>query len=402
MPIARSPIVKAMVSSGSKFSSSLTRSLGFWYRYHQPVPSTIHEVAKRAGVASITASRVINNHASVSPETRRKVEAAMRELDYVPNGVAQSLKGGSTRTLGLVVGDVSNPFFTLLARGVEDAATAAGYSIILCNSDDDPAKERVYLDVLARQRIDGLVLTPSQSAPETILEWTRRIGPVCLVDRAVGGVDLRAAAIDVVRGENLSSAEALVGHLAAHGHRRIGIVNGPLGLATAADRLAGYHRALAAAGLSSQPDLERHGCFTVEAGRGMTLDLLGGRQPPTALFATNNFLALGALAAVRERGLSVPDDLAVVTFEDLPHVATVWPFLSVAAQAAAAIGREAARFVVERIEERRRLGKKGPRAKGKPLPGREVVLPTVLCLRRSCGCTPPEGDGGHTWPGSRS
>jgi LacI family transcriptional regulator len=351
--------------------------------------ATVHQVARRAGVGSMTVSRVINNHASVRPETRRRVLEALRELDYVPNGLAKSLRRGSTRTIGLVLGDVSNPFFTLLARGVEDEATAAGYSVILCNSDDDPAKEEVYLDVLAHQRIDGLVLTPSRSASEAVVDWTRRFGPVCLVDRAVSGLDHRASAIDVVRGENLRSARDLVGHLAGHGHRRIGIVNGPLHLATAADRLAGYRRALAAARLPSSPALERHGRFTVDAGREMTIDLLGRRDRPTALFATNNFLALGALAAAAELGLSVPDDLAVVTFEDLPHVATVWPFLSVAAQAAASMGREAARFVLERIDERRGLEKKsakGTAAKRKPIPGRELVLPTVIHLRRSCGC----------------
>jgi LacI family transcriptional regulator len=335
----------------------------------------------------MTVSRVINNHASVSPETRRKVEKALRELDYVPNGLAKSLRRGATRTLGLVVGDVSNPFFTLLARGVEDAATEAGYSVILCNSDDDPVKEKRYLDVLAHQRIDGLVLTPSQSRPKALVEWARRFAPVCLIDRTVGGLNSRLAAIDVVRGENVESARGLVGHLVEHGHRRIGIVNGPLELATAADRLVGYRRALAAARLRASSALVRHGRFTVESGHEMTLDLLRGRDRPTAIFATNNFLALGALAAAAERGLSVPDDLAIVTFEDLPHVAAVWPFLSVAAQPATAMGHEAARFVLERVEERRQ-GAKARRGAPRARAGRELVLPTVLRLRRSCGCSP--------------
>src|SRR5882757_6846412 len=168
--------------------------------------ATVHEVARRAGVASITVSRVLNEHASVSDATRRKVQAVMRELDYVPNALAQSLKGQSSRTLGLVVGDVSNPFFTQLARGLEDAATAAGYSVILCNSDDDAKKERAYLEILARRRVDGLVLTPSQTDPAPVIEWARRSGPVCLVDRPVAGLDFHAAGIDIVRGESLHSA----------------------------------------------------------------------------------------------------------------------------------------------------------------------------------------------------
>jgi LacI family transcriptional regulator len=353
--------------------------------------ATVHEVARRAGVGSMTVSRVINNHASVRPETRRRVLEALRELDYVPNGLAKSLRRGATHTLGLVVGDVSNPFFTLLARGVEDAAKAAGYSVILCNSDDDPAKEKLYLDVLAHQRIDGLVLTPSQTTPDTVVEWSRRFGPVCLIDRAVGGL-ARTSAIDVVRGESVDSARELVGHLVGHGHQRIAIVNGPLELGTAVDRLAGYRKALSAARLRSAKALERHGRFTVESGRDMTIDLLKLRGRPTAIFATNNFLALGALEAAAELGLSVPDDLAVVTFEDLPHVSAVWPFLSVAAQPATAMGQQAARFVIERIAERRAAPKSARRAAPKRKPGRELVLPTTLHLRRSCGCAQPAAD----------
>jgi len=353
--------------------------------------STVHEVARRAGVAPITVSRVLNEHASVSEETRRKVQAAMRDLDYVPNALAQSLKGRSTQTLGLVVGDVSNPFFTLLARGLEDVATAAGYSVILCNSDDDPQKERAYLEILARRRIDGLVLTPSRTDPEPVLEWTRQNGPVCVVDRPVAGLDFEAAGIDIVRGENLHSAELLVGHLVEHGHQRIGIVNGPLTLSTAVDRLTGYRRALAAAGLAVDARLERAGRFSVESGRAMTAELLARKTKPTALFATNNLLALGALLAARERGLSVPDDLALVTFEDIPHVAAVWPFISVAAQAATSMGQQAGRFVLERIAQQ----KPQPKVRAKAnitLPGRELVLPTELRLRRSCGC-PSVADG---------
>ncbi len=359
--------------------------------------ATVHEVARRAGVASITVSRVLNDHASVSDATRRKVQAVMRELDYVPNALAQSLKGQSSRTLGLVVGDVSNPFFTLLARGLEDAAAEAGYSVILCNSDDDPKKERAYLEILARRRVDGLVLTPSQSDPQPVLAWSRRSGPVCIVDRPVAGLDFREAGIDVVRGESRKSAEQVVAHLIEHGHRRIGIVNGPLALSTAADRLAGYRRALSAAGFSADSKFERSGRFSMESGREMAGELLALPRRPTAIFASNNLLALGVILAARERGLSVPEDVALITFEDIPHVAAVWPFISVAAQQATTIGREAGRFVLERIERRKKAAplpaktnsKKGASAKAAAtLQGRELILPTELRLRRSCGCPP--------------
>ncbi|WP_394840439.1 substrate-binding domain-containing protein [Pendulispora rubella] len=317
----------------------------------------------------------------------------MRELNYVPNALAQSLKGRSTRTLGLVVGDVSNPFFTLLARGLEDAATAAGYSVILCNSDDDPKKEKAYLEILARRRVDGLVLTPSQTDPQPVLDWARQSGPVCLVDRPVAGLDFHAAGIDVVRGESLLAAEKLVEHLISHGHKRIAIVNGPPTLATAVDRLNGYRRALTVAGLKVDKRLEREGQFSVESGRETTLELLAKKPAPTAIFATNNQLALGAMLAARDRGLRIPDDLALVTFEDIPHVADVWPFISVAAQAAASMGQEAGRFILERIQRHgaHHAQLKGGGAKDEPLHGRELVLDTELRLRRSCGCASASG-----------
>jgi LacI family transcriptional regulator len=316
----------------------------------------------------------------------------MRELNYVPNALAQSLKGRSTRTLGLVVGDVSNPFFTLLARGLEDAATAAGYSVILCNSDDDPKKEKAYLEILARRRVDGLVLTPSQTDPQPVLDWARQSGPVCIVDRPVAGLDFHGAGIDVVRGESRHAAEKLVEHLISHGHKRIALINGPPTLSTAIDRSNGYHHALTAAGLKVDKRFEREGYFSVESGRAITSELLGKKPTPTALFATNNQLALGAMLAARDRGLRIPDDLALVTFEDIPHVADVWPFISVAAQAASSMGQEAGRFILERIQRQsaQNAQQKGG-GKVESLHGRELVLETEIRLRRSCGCPPIAG-----------
>jgi LacI family transcriptional regulator len=347
---------------------------------------TIHDVARRAGVSSITVSRVLNGSAPTSEAARRRVEAAIRELGYVPNELAQSLKAHATRTIGLMVTDVSNRFFTAVARGVEDVAHAAGYCVILCNTDEDPAKQRLYLDMLGRKRVDGLVVAPVGDDlgehNRALVAWARRHGPLCLVDRELPGVDCQQEGIDAVRTDNAATAARLVAHHIAHGHRRNAIVNGPAEVYTAAQRLAGYRQALQEAGIPADPSLEWHGQFTTDSGYAGAVAMLGLKQPPTAFFAANNFCTIGVLAALREYRVRVPGRCAVVGFDDIPELALVEPFLTVASQPASAIGRQAASCLLERIRSRRTPGAAGAEA----VPGRRLVLPTEIIIRRSCGC----------------
>lgn len=372
--------------------------------------ANIHDVAKRAGVASVTVSRYLNGTAPVGAVSRRKIEDAIRDLRYVPNALAQSLKSRATHTIGLVVTDVTNPFFTSIARGVEDVAQEAGYSVILCNSDEDVEKQAVYLEVLRRKRVDGLLIAPASDDGRAIAEWSCHCGPVCILDRTIEGVEVRSAGIDVVRSDSLEPAERLVSHLISHGHRRIAIVTGPPDVSTARARLEGYRCALDTAGIEHDPALERDGAYTVESGYAATRSLLDAPRPPTAIFAANNFLTIGVLAALRDRRLSVPEDVAVVGFDEIPQIALAMPSLTVAAQSATAIGRQGATLLLRRVG--------ASRGREASAPGQELVLDTELIIRRSCGCSPEDpglsprlsaassGEGGGAAggraPGSRS
>ena len=353
--------------------------------------TTIHDVARHAGVASITASRALSGNAPVSAAVRERVERAVQELGYVPNALAQSLKSRFTGTIGLVVSDITNPFFTSLTRGVEDVAQAAGYSVIVGNTDESLSKQRTYLEMLRRKRVDGLLLVPAGGDPADVSDWLATGTPLALVCRTVQGIDLPAAHVDVVRGESLRSSERLVSHLVAHGHTRIAIVDGPLDLSTAAERFQGYRAALRRAGFAPDPELERFGPFTVEAGSAATHSLLDLPVPPTAYFAANNFLSVGVLRVLRERGIRVPEDVALVGFDDIPQMAYLDPFVTVAAQPAAQIGRKAAAALLARIDAQR-TAEQAPGA-----PGEETIFETDLLLRRSCGC-PPSGATAYASP----
>ena len=319
----------------------------------------------------MTVSRVINNSGYISQETRQRVEQAIAELGYVPNALARGLRFKQTKTLALVLTDITNPFFTTLARGVEDTASEQGFSVMFCNTDESEEKEASYLNVLVQKQVDGVLLVPAQSAPESVTFLRERGVRFVVLDRRIPGTDA-----DTVRGDSEQGAYALVRHLLELGHRRIAALSGPQAVSTASDRVAGYQRALAESGLTPEPALVRYGSFTQESGCTMARAALALPQPPTALFTGNNFIAIGALRAVREAGLRVPDDLSLVTFDDLPAAAVIDPFLTVAAQPAYEMGRRATALLLERLAE------------GGPPAPQEIVLPAELIVRRSSGPPP--------------
>ncbi len=270
--------------------------------------ATIHDVAKRAGVAPITVSRVINNSGYFSQDTRARVEAAIAELEYMPNRLASSLRSKRTNTLALVITDITNPFFTTLARGVEDTASDAGYTVVFCNTDESDVKEQKYLQVLLQQQVDGILLVPARSTAASLDVIRKQATPVVILDRRMPP-DTK---VDVVRCENEDGAYRLVRLLSELGHERIAILSGPMGVSTAEDRLAGYQRALAEAGQPPDSGLIIYGEFNQTSGYDMIQRLLAVEPRPTAIFAANNMIGIGALNAIRDVGLRVPDDMAMV------------------------------------------------------------------------------------------
>jgi DNA-binding LacI/PurR family transcriptional regulator len=276
--------------------------------------ATIEDVAKRAGVSIATVSRVMNSSPGVGEDTRKRVEEAMAALDYRPNQAARSLRSNRSRIIGLLISDIQNPFFAGLIRGVEDQALRHEYSLILCNTNESPQREQQYLDVLYMERVAGVILVPTREhvGDETRKRFRERGVPIVAVDRRVKDRDIDAVITDNVRG-----AYDAVTHLIANGYRRIGVITGPLTITTGHERLEGYRQALREAGIPLDPALERSGTFAVESGRERAEQLLGLTPRPDALFTTNNLLTLGALHAVHDRNLSVPDDVALVGYDDI-------------------------------------------------------------------------------------
>ncbi|MEZ4660725.1 MAG: LacI family DNA-binding transcriptional regulator [Caldilineaceae bacterium] len=328
--------------------------------------ATIQDVATHAGVAPITVSRVLNHSGYVSEATRQRVEAAAAELDYVPNLLARGLRSNRTNTLALVLTDITNPFWTTVARGVEDAARARGFSVILCNTDENEAKQEQYVDVLIRKRMDGFLLAP-RSTPDPIHKIQKQANaPVVVLDRRIadasGGSGLRRFLWRFV----------CVSALFDLGHRHIGVLSGPQTVSTSVERVAGCMAALQEVNVASDPALIRYGEYTVESGYAMMQQLLGVTPNPTAIFATNNFIAIGALRQLREAGLHVPDDISLVGFDDLPLSWNTEPFLTVAVQPAYEIGQQAANLLMDRIAQQ---------DEAEP---REIILPAELVIRQSC------------------
>jgi LacI family transcriptional regulator len=327
---------------------------------------TIVDVAKRAGVSTVTVSRVLNA-GLVSEQTRAKVNQAIVEMGFVPNSLARSLRSKRTDTIALVLTDMTNPFFTTVARGVEDAVSKAGMMLIISNTDELDADEQRYVHMLLQRRVDGILLVPARGGAISINQCHEQGTPVVVVDRR-----LSPRIADVVRADSRGGAYALGRLLASLGHVTTAVLSGPRAVSTADDRVAGFRQALAEA---HQPEPLRvfRGEYTIESGRAMARQAMAVTPRPTALFAANNFLAIGVLQALEEMKVHVPEDVAVVGFDDLPAAMVTFPFLTVAAQPAYEMGQTSVSVLLDRMSAG---------ANGK---FREVVLPTHLVVRRSSG-----------------
>lgn len=304
---------------------------------------SIRDVAERAGVSLGTVSNVLNRPDKVSEATREVVLAAIAELGFVRNSQAAQLRAGTSRSLGLIVLDLANPFFHDIARGIEDVATELGYALVLCNSDEQAAREDRYLQLLEEQRVRGMLITPVGPMSERLDALRRRGTPTVLVDRHDPRVDCCSVAVDDVAGGELAGA-----HLVARGHRRIAYVTGPLSLRQCKDRLTGLRRAVAdhdvAVDVIEVPALKaRHG---YEAARALFDD----GEAPTAVFCANDLLALGVLRAAVSTGRRVPEDIALLGYDDIEFAADAAVPLSSIRQPTLHIGRTAAQLLVEECD----------------------------------------------------
>jgi LacI family transcriptional regulator len=333
--------------------------------------ATIKDVARLSGVSAMTVSRVINENERVSPDTRRRVEQAISELGYVPSRLARGLSRQRTGTIAVIVPDVANPFFTLIVRAVEEVARRADYRVILCDTRADLTVERDVIGEMLAHRVEGIVIAPVSDRSSSHLGRLARHGvPFVLIDRTVAGVEA-----DAVVGDSAAGAQELVEHLISLGHRRIGLVVESDEVSTARDRRRGYEAALAAAGIPLDPKLVVSSTVDPAGGSEGMRGLLELDERPTAVFTVNNLVALGAIEAVRAAGLEVPDDVALVCFDDIEYASRLYPFLTALEQPAETFGTLGTQLLLERIEGR------GPKNRG------PVVLPGRLTIRKSCGAS---------------
>lgn len=322
--------------------------------------ATIKDVAALAGVSYTTVSHVLNATRAARPDTRERVLAAARKLDYVPSAVARSLKHRVTHTLGLLVPNSTNPFFAELAHGIEDVCYRAGYSVVLCNSGDDPARESTYLHLLRQKRVDGLVVA-STSGDAGFAAALRDLGsPLVVVDRPIAGL-----ATDLVQTDHELGGRLAAEHLLGLGHRAIALVTGPKGLAATRDRERGFRRAISAAGVRVPEDWSLAEDLTARGGLRAARRLLGGARRPSAVFAANDLMALGVLRGANERGIAVPRELSVVGFDDVELARYAFPALTTVSQSI----RELAEATVEALLARM--------ARPKRAPARRVLKPTL-------------------------
>ncbi len=306
--------------------------------------SRIGDVAQRAGVSAATVSRTLSGKPHVSAAVRARVMEAVEALSYRPNRIARSLRVRRSRFVGLVVSDIQNPFFNSVVRAVEDALQPHGFAVFLCNTDENPEREALYLELLADEQVAGVILTPAQADAGRYEGFAGSGMPVVVIDREVAGLE-----VDTVVSDNLEAARKAVLQLSAQGHRRVGAVLSDLSIATGQLRFDGYRQALTEAGLPFDPELVAFGKPVEAVGYELARRVLGRPDPPTALFTGSKLLTLGTLHYLWDNSIRVPDDVALAAFDALDWLPNTPEMLSVT-QPAYDIGRQAAGLLLARLE----------------------------------------------------
>jgi LacI family transcriptional regulator len=328
---------------------------------------TMADIAKLAGVSVTTVSHVVNRTRPVHPDKERAVLAAVSETGYVPDNVARSMRTIGTRTVGLAMSAISNPYFGDVVHAIERAAARAGYSLLLADTHDEVAEEQRAISNLLSRQVEAIVLAPSTMLGEALSFARKQDVPTVLIDRFI------KADVDQVGTENVDSTAALVDHLAGIGHRRIAMISGRPGLGTSEERLAGYRLGLRRNKIRADSGLVVSGDSNAEQAEQALRTLMALPERPRALVVANNMMTIGVMRGVRALGLRVPEDLAIVAFDDFEWADLFHPRLTVMAQPVHALGEQAIDLVLSRLAN--------PAA-----PTRKVVLPPTFMHRESCGC----------------
>jgi LacI family transcriptional regulator len=328
--------------------------------------ATMRDVAYEAEVSVATVSACVSGRRFVSPQLKARVERAIAELGYQPDGVARSLRTGSSDLIGLIIPDISNPFFTEFVRDVELLAQAYGYATILADSAFNVATEKKMLGLMRQQRVDGVVLCPAGKREDYRFgNWPRDL-PLVIVDNAWDDTPF-----DTITLDNVVTAMEMTQHIIDQGHRQIAIVTGPKGNHTGDERLAGFERAMANAGIALHPDLVRHGDFREAGGYQEALALLDLKPRPSAVFVTNNNMLIGVMRALHDRGLKAPDDMSVASIDDFPWAGAFRPGLTTARQPVRRFAEHALRLIRKRVFE------------AEESPREQIMLKAELVIRES-------------------
>jgi len=334
--------------------------------------TTLKDIAKVAGVSHTTVYRALNDKPRISQATKERIVSIARELNYQPNVLAQSLVLGRTKTLGLVITTIVNPFYPELAKGIEDAARSLGYSIILCSTNFDPSLEKQYIDMLQSRGVDGIIFTSAHIHDPNITSLVEDRFPLILVNRRVYGIPLMDS-VDYVVVENTKGGFLAVEHLIRMGHRRIGIISGSSDSSAAVERLEGARKAFIDYGLNPADLLVLEGDFLKPSGYEAAREFLSLKNSPTAIFGVNDYMVLGAYEAILDSGLRVPENIALIGFNNITFSAMKGIELSTIGQKKYEMGAMAVHLLIDRIE-----GRNGDKA-------RQITLEPELIVRRSCG-----------------
>lgn len=337
--------------------------------------ATMKDVAKRAGVSMTTVSHVINQTRYVSDELTARVKQAMQELNYYPNTLASSLRSGKTKIIGLVIPDISNQFFAEISRRIEDNGYEYGYSVILCNTDDDITKEKRYIDVLIAKQVDGIVFISAGGESNNLEKTLDSHIPIVVVDR-----DMENIAADIVLVDNAVGGYTAARHLIQLGHRRIACITGQSPVTPSAQRVQGYKRALQETGIPIDEKLIVSGDFRYESGHQAMVKLLSLEPLPTGVFACNDMMAIGAVQAVNDHGLRIPEDISMIGFDNIPFSQTTYPTLTTIAQPFDAM----AKLIVDLLIEKIKLQSQRKGANVVTPKYQRVVMETTLIERDSC------------------